>query len=1370
MARTPSRRGLAALVLAAALGPAAAAHAGPADDWSVTRDPFDKGVIARLEGLLARNPNDADALAKLLGMYRRYRTVDLLRQEYDAKLAKSPDDWSTLVVVGRLALAAGDSATALTRFEAADKQKSDPQVAVELGALYRSAGQPDPARAAFTRAAADDAPRPVRMKALRALADLALAAKDIAGARKTFEQYIALDPTNVALRLELGDALAQAGLHDEAIAVFQDAEKRLGTDPSRRVEAIARIGQAQEDKGDVDTAIETYRRAIKLVPRGYYLENELTARIVDIHRRRQTLPALLAELEKEWPVARRGHFEWDTLAHLYEETGQQDAAVSAYEKAVAKAPYELDTQRRLIQLLESVGRDKEAIARYEAVVREAPGEASFQLELAERYRRLGDGKRAVELLKHMEGRFGSDPGVQSSIADTYLRWGEDELALAALARVAKLDPSDPSNLITLGEQYYQRGDKPKAMATWRQIANPHTPAAYAKLGDVLAEHDSPDEGLGEYAKAIAIDGNDPALYRGRSQIYERERNFAAAAADLEKALTLLTKPGDRAARKDVRSRLVALLPHWDGGRHREEYRLRWRDAFAKNPPDLEAGYFLVELYRKDAAHAPSTEPRATLERILAFAPDDQDTILDLVQVHEDEKDYGAAVDLLKHLAAIAPPREREVDEKIAKVMTEWGNHDAEAIDWSQKALAASPNDPAAYTSLAERYVQMQRPDDAATAYAKVIELAPHDFKAYFALAALDEQRGRWVDEAEVYRRVLRQAQDDDDLEAAGRKAIAIEELHGSLGELEKVVAPLSTIMAHKPIYRWILVDLYGKYVPTLRNRLRHGTADVRVAARAELERLGMGGMKALLDALADPKDPVRRRIAVDVLGYLDNKAAVAPLIRLARETGGDELDPTPASTGTMKATPDIAFHVDALVAAGRLGDPRAVAQVLPLVNHDEVAVREAAVYTLARTGDKTAVAPLLAALDDHRPSVAALACLGLGGIADHAALTAATTRLTDRTAPDAVRAACAVGLAHAGAAAVPALVEAVGDNAGETQRLAAWALGVAGDRSATGALLAAYVARVGGDRSTIVWALARLAGAPPGPPVDVDDYPMRASKLDLGRLLRELPGELPEVVPPAELLVGRTDDVAGAVQRALEAHRDEALAVLGDLDGRDEGIGLGELTAGPLSPAATAALAAIGRAIEPAVRAHVDDPDPKVAGRALSVLAKIGGSDAVPAVTAGLAAGPRPVWTAAVQAIATLERRGQGTPALRAALSALCASRDSDQRDVAVQAEGAMGQAADVPVVIALVRDPNGWVREHAAAALGAIGDRSAVEPLLAATHDDVDEVRAAAAAALRLLGDPRAKARLDELAADPHEAAVVRDAAAGKRPATPAP
>ena len=92
-----------------------------------------------------------------------------------------------------------------------------------------------------------------------------------------------------------------AGKRDVALESYAPAEKLLGSDPARRVEVVARRGQALEGMGKDDEAVVEYRRAIKLAPKGYYLEVELTGRIIDIYRRKQALPQLLAQYEKEWP-------------------------------------------------------------------------------------------------------------------------------------------------------------------------------------------------------------------------------------------------------------------------------------------------------------------------------------------------------------------------------------------------------------------------------------------------------------------------------------------------------------------------------------------------------------------------------------------------------------------------------------------------------------------------------------------------------------------------------------------------------------------------------------------------------------------------------------------------------------------------------------------------------------------------------------------------------------------------------------------------------------------------------------------------------------------------------------------------------------
>ena len=63
--------------------------------------------------------------------------------------------------------------------------------------------------------------------------------------------------------------------------------------------------------------------------------------------------------------------------------------------------------------------------------------------------------------------------------------------------------------------------------------------------------------------------------------------------------------------------------------------------------------------------------------------------------------------------------------------------------------------------------------------------------------------------------------------APAREAIDLEEMTDSLGELEKVLSPLSFMMAHKPVYRQVLVELYLRYVPRLVERERHGNEEIQ---------------------------------------------------------------------------------------------------------------------------------------------------------------------------------------------------------------------------------------------------------------------------------------------------------------------------------------------------------------------------------------------------------------------------------------------------------------------------------------------------------------------------------------------------------------
>src|SRR6185503_17359631 len=281
---------------------------------------------------------------------------------------------------------------------------------------------------------------------------------------------------------------------------------------------------------------------------------------------------------------------------------------------------------------------------------------------------------------------------------------------------------------------------------------------------------------------------------------------------------------DRLARREARRHYVAVVTKIGGSKENAK-KAEWETRFKNG--EVEAGYLLVDYYAKKPQ--PKEQPLKALEELHRRVPDDQDLVLDLVKAYKDQRKFQLAVDTLQELLKIAPSREREIYSMISGIKTE-ERKDGEAEEWMKKALAKSPNDPAAYEHLAENYVAMQRFGDAIGAYEKAVQLDAHNSKAQFALAQLYVQGGEPMKAAELLRKVLRTSTEEETIGRAGRQAIDLEEMTETLGELEKVLSPLSFMMAHKPIYRRVLVELYLRYVPRLVEYEKHGSDDVRKAA------------------------------------------------------------------------------------------------------------------------------------------------------------------------------------------------------------------------------------------------------------------------------------------------------------------------------------------------------------------------------------------------------------------------------------------------------------------------------------------------------------------------------------------------------------
>ncbi|MEO8698502.1 MAG: hypothetical protein ABI867_00630 [Kofleriaceae bacterium] len=622
-----------------------------ADDWSVRRDAFDPRTIAAYKAVLARDPHDDNVLRQLRELYRRHRTIAALEAEYRTQLAAG-ESWAVLVVLARLP--AGD-AVALWKRAVAVKP-DDTRAWIALGDAARS----EPAAAATAYRHAADVARGPRDKRA-ALTKLVGAAVDAPMIDAAYIELIALAPKDGMLWLDRGNAQLAAKQHAAARTSYATAETLLAGDPERRLSAMTSQGIALERLGQPDEAIAQYERTLGRMPAGYFLAQELVLRIVEVERKRHRLAAAITWIETRWPERSRGHFEWALLGDLLVETTHEDRAIEAYRHAVARAAFEVATQRKLIALLDKL-QPNEALAQHVAAARIAPGDAPLQLALAKRYF-PAELPKAFATLDALARRFASDVGVHSSIAELYEEWAEPLRAIGEYEAIARLEPNDPEHAIVLGDALWRVHQNAKAIAAWARLDKIATADALHRHGEVLAVHSVWDAAAEAYTKALARDATRKDTLVGRARAYEALDQFPEAIADAGRAVAL-----GGVARLDEgrrsRSLLVRILDKKSlntGTAGLPEAVARWRFAFDRG--DVTAGYLLAAHHERIA----SQQRHVVLLELYRRVPNDDSLGLEVARSFVRRNELAQARAELERIARRSPALAQEIASTIAYV-------------------------------------------------------------------------------------------------------------------------------------------------------------------------------------------------------------------------------------------------------------------------------------------------------------------------------------------------------------------------------------------------------------------------------------------------------------------------------------------------------------------------------------------------------------------------------------------------------------------------------------------------------------------------------------------------------------------------------
>jgi tetratricopeptide (TPR) repeat protein len=1311
----------------AAKGPA---RGPPSHDSPEAKGPSREALIQRYMGLVLAQPGADFPLQRLLDLYReRDGQLDALLADLAQRAeASGATRYAALVALAGLEKLEGRPEPARAAYERAiGEDPKNPLAVLALARMQNESGDQARARARFEQALPELKDDADREQVLRTLLGLCLDLKDPDSAKRYHDALVKRAGGSFLVRAELARELLARGDYARAAAEYKTVVQAATGDNRVLSPALRDYGKALEKLGKSDEALSQFRRALSLVGESG-VRREIMAAIVDNYRKRDRLPELLSELEKQSSARAE---DLRTQAALYEETGQVDKALASYRRALAADNKDLETRLKVVHLLEVRGDLEQAIVEYDALIRAAPRNPDFVFQLAEALISRGDRQKALTRLAELEARSGSDEEVLAALVDFYERVDEKARALALLQRLAGSASRDPEHLVELGSRYWQEGDKKKALSTWQRIRAvvPDRARALQIVGEIYLEHDMPKDALAALSEAAKLS---PKLTRyKKAYALALERTSAQSGSREGKSLQfeqarklweelIQASPSDPNLAREARQHIVTLYALEDQLGQRIPGLER---RFAQTPPDLEAGRLLAEAHLRLRRYA---DAERVLSRVSEAAPGDVESLSALERVLVLERKLERAIQVLEKLARSDPKRAREYFQRMASYAAEL-YHDDDAVRYAARAVELSPDDAEGHQKLGEMYGKRQNVAKAMAEFRQAISKNERSFPVYLELAGLLLGQGQSDEADQLLRRVIRASPDEELVSQAARLSMQVNLGKGSLESLERELLPLALSSPQRPVYRQLLLEVYGALAYPLLERERSDQPKEAESARLSLDRLGERAIKPLLDALGDAR-AAEQEVAIALLSHVQNKSAGPTLFSYATGASDSEL------------------RTRAMLAVGMLRDPSLLPRFESLLisaGHASAGESDpmllAAVWSVSRMRSPRAERLLLQLSASDAAELSALGVLGLSLIGSRAGIVQAQKLLGAAEAGPLTRAAAAFSLAELGQRSQEDQLLSLTE-AGDASLAALAVLSLArlnsphAPRAIADALCSsvALLSRAGGD-AALVWATAsyrkpkELLPAPDG-------------ALDVRRLID---GLRPAGYSSTERVLS-LEKLAPALSKALgraAAVSPERARTVADLLVVDPGkLPFAPVTEGnTFTPAEQARLEAlareVGSSLLPTFAALTRHPSPEVRLLALRFLGHRPEAEAKAAVSGALTDALGSVRRAA---LALLDR---GTPESKAAvIDRLKSESDWALRQAAVETLGRVAAGSRDPESIAALsesatRDPFAMVREAALVALVSV-DPLAARGLLEQSHDSDPEprVKARAQALLELL------------------------------------
>ena len=504
-------------------------------------EPLDllEDAVECYERAIQLSPRQPDSYAALSRLWFFRGEKDKALDALTRLAAANPDDATNQSAACQAAMAIGLADEALVMItRACELDATKAEYRLTRADLLVQTGQLDQALDTY-RAALDLMNNPVQQaEAIGTLASMFASANRLDQLKEAERQRLNEDPTNAVSLLLLVRA---ADIERDLPAARKALETLLAAQPTHE-EAGRQLARMLESLGDVDRAVEQYRKLIDLHPnraRQYYQAiADLRLRYEDKAGAIETFEKMVAESADNATVLKDvaeqivrlseydkglGFYEQSlriqpdrhevrlSYAKALEEAGRLDDALAAYRLAALQRS-DRDTAaealNRLHETAARLGQLDQLIDELQARVETDPEERIVARMLAELLIREFEYNRAMELLDLVLRRQPNDVELQIVRAELQRRLARFDDAVDGYQRVLRRPDVDRDFVLgELGKTYFEAGRVDQARSVWRQIGH----KLYA--GTLLRNNGLLKDAIEILREGIRLKPNDYGLHR-----------------------------------------------------------------------------------------------------------------------------------------------------------------------------------------------------------------------------------------------------------------------------------------------------------------------------------------------------------------------------------------------------------------------------------------------------------------------------------------------------------------------------------------------------------------------------------------------------------------------------------------------------------------------------------------------------------------------------------------------------------------------------------------------------------------------------------------------------------------------------------------